>query len=123
MAPALIVAVGADGAVNVPFNIVDEHPAVLVNVILYVPLPKLEIVAGKAETDELLLAAPVHDKVPVPDPVTSIDPSFIEQDDGFVCVPKLINGIGLTVTAVGADVAEQPLSVTVTVYYPAAVAV
>ena len=41
---------------------------------------------------------PVHDKVPDPDPFTAIDPSSIKQDVGFVCVPKVIVGLGLTVT-------------------------
>ena len=120
---AVIAAVGADGAVNVPFNIFDAHSAVLVNVILYVPLPKSVIDVGKLKTGELPLEAPVHDKVPVPDPVTSIAPLFVAQDVGSVSVPKVIAGIGLTVTTVGADVAEQPLAVTVTVYDPANVAV
>ncbi len=98
--PEVIAAVGADGSVNVPFNIFDAHPAALVNVMLYVPLPKLVNDVGKTETIALPVAAPVHDKVPVPDPVTSIAPSLREQDDGFVSVPRLITGIGLTVTAV-----------------------
>jgi hypothetical protein len=100
--PAVIVAVGAKGAVNVPISLVDEHPVAFVNVILYVPPPKLEIVAGKVETGELLLAAPVHDKVPVPDPVTSIDPLFVAQDGGCVSVPAAIAGAGLTDTTIGA---------------------
>jgi hypothetical protein len=121
--PAVIAAVGEEGAVNVPFNIFDAHPAELVNVILYVPLPKSVIDVGKLKTGELPLEAPVHDKVPVPDPFTSIAPLFVAQDVGSVNVPKVIAGIGLTVTTVAADVAEQPLEVTVTVYDPAVVAV
>ena len=41
---------------------------------------------------------PVQDKVPVPDPFTTIDPLLNKQDVGFVCVPKVIVGLGLTVT-------------------------
>ena len=90
---------GTDGAVNDPFNVFDTHPA-LVKVILYAPTPNPVIAAGKIAFIKLPLEAPVHDKSPVPDPVTTIDPSFIEQDVGFVCVPKVIAGIGLTVTVV-----------------------
>ena len=90
---------GTDGAVNETGKIVDGHPE-LVKVILYAPTPNPVIVVGKVAPIILPLAAPVHDKSPVPDPVTTIDPSFIEQDVGFVCVPKVIAGIGLTVTVV-----------------------
>ena len=66
------------------------------------PLPKLVIDVGKTETIALPVAAPVHDKVPVPDPVTSIDPSFKVQVVGFVSVPAAITGAGLTVTTIPA---------------------
>ena len=61
-------------------------------------------------------AVPVHDKLPVPDPVISIDPSVAEHALGLAKLPNAITGLGNTVTFVLAEDEEQPETVTVTLY-------
>jgi hypothetical protein len=58
----------------------------VLNVKLYVPDVKLEIVVGKVAATEPE-DEPVHEMVPVPEPVISIVPSVAKQAVGFDVVP------------------------------------
>jgi len=63
----------------------------------------------------LPVTAPVHIRFPVPEPVTSMLP-VDEPQFGFTTAPTAIAGVGLTVTVVAAEAAEEhPPDVTATV--------
>lgn len=105
----MIGAAGVPGKDKEVVNGVDVQPSASVNVMSYDPSPKLLIVAGSVIAVKLPDAVPVHDKSPVPVPVTSIEPLSIVHEDGSVNVPAAMTGNGFTVTAVpllAAD--EQP---------------
>ena len=113
--PAVIVGVaGAPGSVNVAETVLEAHPFVKLK--LYEPAPSPETVAGNVTPLIIPAAVPVQDKSPVPEPLISTDPSVAEHAVGLDCVPKDMEGFGLTVTFVVAEAEEvQPLTAVVTV--------
>lgn len=77
------------------------------------------MVYGSDVEPEVPEADPDQVTTPVPVPFTWMLPVVVAHAEGSFTVPKVITGVGDTVTVVGDEVAEHPLpSVTVTVYNP-----
>jgi hypothetical protein len=105
----MVGALGVPGNDKDAFNGKDVQPNASVKVMSYDPSPKLPIVEGSVIAVEFPLVVPVHNKSPVPVPVTSIEPLSTVHDDGLVTVPVAIIGKAFTVTAVPAlEADEQP---------------
>ena len=99
--PAVIVgAAGAAGAESEAFRTLEGQPEALVNVMLYAPSLKVEIVVGRVTPVMLPEAVPVQERVPVPVPVIWMEPSLMVHEVGLETVPNAIVGVGLTVTTV-----------------------